>query len=220
MANFIAHSLLPIYHERGYLKAACAPAQPKVVKAATSDDNGTGTKPTFVVATFPLTPGIPYKLTGWNWSGNKAIPSDTLEPFIHAKAGQTANTIQLDNDLRAVQELYGSRGYIVASIKANAEFDDTAQTVVYHLVVNEGAIFHMGELEFRGIDNNLTARLRAAWKIRPGEVYDATYLKEFLPVARKLLPPTLDWDVSTHVTAITTDKTVDVDLQYTAKAPQ
>ena len=53
----------------------------------------------------------------------------------------------------------------------------------------------MGELEFRGIDNNLTARLRAAWKIRPGDVYDATYLKQFLPQARKLLPANLDWEV-------------------------
>ena len=220
MANFIEHAVLPIYHERGYLKTSCATPQPKVVKLATSEPSGTGTKPTFVDVTFPLTPGIQYKLTGWNWSGNKAISSDTLEPFIHAKAGQTANTIQLDNDLRAVQELYGSRGYILAIIKANAEFDDAAQTVVYHLAVNEGDVFHMGELEFRGIDNNLTARLRAAWKLRPGEVYDATYLKEFLPQARKLLPATLDWDVSTHVTAMTNDKTVDVDLQYTAKAPQ
>jgi len=78
----------------------------------------------------------------------------------------------------------------------------------------------MGELEFRGIDNNLRARLRASWKIRPGDVYDSTYLKQFLPQARKLLPANLDWDVEPHVTAITRDKTVDVDLQYTAKATQ
>ncbi len=89
---------------------------------------------------------------------------------------------------------------------------------MYHLVVQEGALYRMGELQFRGLDNNLTARLRAAWKIRPGEVYDATYLKQFLPQARKLLPPTLDWEVDPHVTAIARDKTVDVDLQYTAKA--
>jgi len=78
----------------------------------------------------------------------------------------------------------------------------------------------MGELEFRGLDNSLTAKLRAAWKIRPGDVYDSTYLKEFLPQARKLLPPSLDWEVSSHVTAIAREKTVDVDLQYTAKAPK
>jgi hypothetical protein len=34
------------------------------------------------------------------------------------------------------------------------------------------------------------------------------------------LPPTIDWDVAPHVTAIAKDKTVDVDLEYTAKAPK
>ena len=198
----------------------CGPPQLKVEKPAPSEPSDNTTKPTFVDVTFLPTPGIQYKLAQWDWSGNKAIPSDTLEPFLHAKVGQIANTIQLDKDLRAIQELYGSRGYVLATIKANAEFDDAAGTAVFHLVVNEGAIFHMGELEFRGIDNNLTARLRAAWKIRPGDVYDVTYLKQFLPLAQKLLPPSLDWDVSTHVTALAGSKTVDVDLQYTAKAPR
>jgi outer membrane protein insertion porin family len=220
MSSFIEHSLLPIYHGLGYLKGSCAPPLLKVVKPATSESNGNKQPPTFVDVAFPVTPGIQYKLTRWYWSGNKAIPSDTFEPFLHAKAGQTANTVQLGDDLRAVQTLYGSRGYILATIKADAEFDDAAGTVVYHLVVNEDVIYHMGELEFRGIDNNLTARLRAAWKIRPGDVYDATYLEQFLPLARKLLPASLDWEVSTHVTALPSSKTVDVDLQYMAKAPQ
>jgi outer membrane protein insertion porin family len=192
----------------------------KVVKPVASESNGNKQPPTFVDVAFPVTPGIRYKLTRWYWSGNQAIPSDTFEPFLHAKAGQTANTVQLRDDLRAVQTLYGSRGYILATIKAEAEFDDEAGTVVYHLVVNEDVIYHMGELEFRGIDNNLTARLSAAWKLRPGDVYDATYLEQFLPLARKLLPASLDWEVSTHVTALPSSKTVDVDLQYTAKAPQ
>jgi outer membrane protein insertion porin family len=151
---------------------------------------------------------------------NKNIPGESLQSLLHAKTGEPANTVQLEDDLRAVQVLYGSRGFVTATIKANAEFDDVAGTVSYQLVVTEGPVYHMGELEFRGIDNNLTAKLRAAWKIHPGDVYDATYLKEFLPLARKLLPATIDWDVAPHVTAIPRDRVVDVDLQYTAKAPQ
>jgi outer membrane protein assembly factor BamA len=220
MNNFIEHDLLPIYHEHGYLKASCASARPKVIKADASDSIDNKQPPTFVEVIFPVTPGLQYKLTKWDWSGNKEIPTDQLDPLLHARAGQTANKVQLANDLREVQTLYGSRGYILAAIKVNAEFDDVAGGVAYHLAVQEGALYRMGELEFRGLDNNLTARLRAAWKIRPGEVYDATYLKQFLPQARKLLPPTLDWEVDPHVTAITRDKTVDVDLQYTAKATQ
>jgi outer membrane protein insertion porin family len=219
-SSFIEHVLLPIHHERGYLKASCAPPQPKVVKPAASESSGSKQEVTFVDVTLPVTPGIQYKLTRWDWSGNKEISTDTLQPLLHVKAGQTANAVQLEDDLRTVQQLYGSRGYVTAAIKANAEFDDVAGTVAYRLAVDEGPVYHMGELEFRGLDNNLTARLRAAWKIRAGDVYDATYLKQFLPQARKLLPASLDWEVSSHVTALARDKTVDVDLQYTAKAPQ
>jgi outer membrane protein assembly factor BamA len=220
MSSFVEKSLLPIYREHGYLKASCAAAQPTVVKLGASDSSNNGPPPTFVDVSFPVTPGIQYKVTGWEWSGNKELSTDALQRLLHVKVGQIADMVQLENDLRAVQELYGSHGYILASIKADAEFDRAGPTVAYQLTVNEGLLFHMGELEFRGLDNNLTARLRAAWKLRPGDIYDATYLKEFLPQARKLLPVNMDWDVDPHVTAIAQNKTVDVDLQYTAKAPR
>ncbi len=220
MNSFVEHTLLPIFHEHGYLKATCAPPEPKVVLPTPAEAADTKPGITLVDVVFPVTPGLQYKLDRWDWSGNKQISTGELQPLVHAKVGQTANITELDNDLRAVQELYGSRGYILATVKVGAEFDDAAATVAYHLAVNEDSLYHMGELEFRGIDNNLTARLKAAWKIRPGEVYDATYLQQFLAQARKLLPASLDWEVSPHVTAMTRDKTVDVDLQYTAKAPQ
>jgi outer membrane protein assembly factor BamA len=220
LGTFTEKRVLPIYHERGYLKAACAAPQPKVVKPTPAETSDEKSEITYVDVVLAVTPGEQYKLAGWNWSGNKSVATDELQPLIHAKTGQIANTVRLAEDLRAVQELYGSRGYVVATIKANARFDDAAGTVAYQLVVNEGEVYHMGELEFRGLDNNLTARLRNAWKLRPGDVYDASYLKEFLPQARKLLPANMDWDVASHVTAMSKDKTVDVDLQYTAKAPE
>ncbi|HLX72495.1 MAG TPA: POTRA domain-containing protein, partial [Verrucomicrobiae bacterium] len=220
MSSFIDHGILPIFRERGFLQAACAAAEPKVVKVSGAEPGATGQLPTFVDVTFPVTPGTQYKLSGWQWSGNKAISTQELQPLIHAKIGQVADTIQLNDDLRAVQLLYGSRGYIIAAFNVQTEFDNAAGTVAYLLEVNEGPLFRMGELEFRGLDNNLTARLRAAWKLRPGDVYDASYLQEFLPLARRLLPANLDWQVASHVTAMTRDKTVDVSLEYTAKAPK
>jgi outer membrane protein assembly factor BamA len=140
--------------------------------------------------------------------------------MVRAETGQTANTVRLGDNLKDVQKLYGSRGFLTAAIKPEATFDDAAGTVAIRLDVTEGAVYHMGDLEFRGLDNSLTAKLRNSWKIRFGEVYDATYLSEYLPQAHKLLPPSLDWEVAPHVTANVRDKTVDVDLIYSVKAPK
>jgi outer membrane protein assembly factor BamA len=215
----VQHQLLPVYYARGYLKATFGEPQPKVVKQTTEAEDGPRNQ-TFVDVTFAVAPGQQYKVKSVQWSGNKEFPTDQLQKMVRAEIGQPANTVRLADNLKDVQKLYGSRGFLTASIKANATFDDPTSTVAFTLEVNEGYVYHMGELEFRGLDNSLMAKLRAAWKLRFGEIYDATYIDEYLPAAHKLLPANLDWDVASHVTANVRDKTVDVDIIYSVKAPK
>jgi outer membrane protein assembly factor BamA len=218
--QLVQRQLLPVYHARGFLKAQFGEPQPKVVKSPAADNEDGPRNQTVVDVTFAVTPGIPYKLKSLDWSGNRELSTETLQKMVRAEVGQTADTVRIGDNLKDIQKLYGSRGYVAATIKPDAEFDDAAGMVVLHMDVKEGAVYHMGELEFRGLDNSLTAKLRAAWKIRSGEVYDATYLSEYLPEAQKLLPPSLDWEVASHVTANVRDKSVDVDLIYSVKAPK
>jgi outer membrane protein assembly factor BamA len=220
LENFAQHQLLPVYQERGYLKAAFGEPQPKVVKRPSKQTDEGPRDQTLVDVTFDVTPGQQYKLDKIAWSGNKEFPTEELEKMVRLTPGEPANTVRLNNNLQDVQKLYGSRGYVTATFKADAEYNQTAPTVILHIDVKEGPVYHMGELEFRGLDNSLTAKLRNAWKIRQGEVYDSTYLSDYLPAAQKLLPPSFDWDVASHVTANLRDKTVDVDLIYTVKAPK
>jgi outer membrane protein assembly factor BamA len=216
----VQRQLLPVYYARGYLKAEFGEPQPKIVKQPAAETEDGPRNQTVVDVTFAVTPGLQYKLKGLVWSGNREFPVETLEKMVRAEPGQPANTIRLADNLKDIQKLYGSRGYVTAAIKPDAEFDDTAGVVTIHLDVKEGFVYHMGDLEYRGLDNSLMAKLRAAWKIRQGEVFDSTYLSEYLPAAQKLLPATLDWEVSPHVTANARDKTVDVDLIYAVKAPK
>ena len=216
----VEHQLLPVYYARGYLKAAFGEPQPKVVKKPGTDSEEGPRNLTIVDVTLPVTPGRQYKIKTLQWSGNQLFPTDALEKMVRAQPGEVANTVRLGDNLKDVQKLYGARGYVAATIKPEIEFDDAEGTARIRLDVKEGAQYHMGDLEFRGLDNGLTAKLRNAWKIRPGEVYDATYITEYLPAARKLLPSGLDWDVTPHVTANVRDKTVDVDLIYAVKAPR
>jgi outer membrane protein assembly factor BamA len=216
----VQRQLLPVYYARGNLKAEFGVPQPKVVKLPAAENEDGPRNQTVVDVSFAVTPGQQYKLKSLTWSGNHEFPTETLQKMVRAEPGQPANTVRLGDNLKDIQKLYGSRGFITAAIKPDAEFDDAAGTVVFHLDVKEGYVYHMGELEFRGLDNSLMAKLRNAWKIRFGEVYDSTYLSEYLPAAQKLLPPNLDWEVTPHVTANVRDKTVDVDLIYSVKAPK
>ena len=218
---FVQKDLLPIYRARGYLKAAFGEPQPTPVQQPSAEDIQEGPRNQSVVdVTFAVTPGLQYKLKSLDWSGNKEFPTDALEKMVRTPIGEPANTVRLNDNLKDVQKLYGTRGFITTTVKTIADFEDPTSTVAIHLEVNEGPIYHMGELEFRGLDNSLTAKLRNAWKIRPGDVYDANYLEQYLPEAQKLLPPSLDWQVASHVTANVRDKTVDIDLIYSVKAPK
>jgi outer membrane protein assembly factor BamA len=214
----VQRQFLPVYLAHGYLKASFGAPQPRVAKRDPEADEPRNL--TLVDVTIAVAPGQQYKLDHVEWSGNHEIPTEALQAMVPAKPGQPANTVQLGDYLTAVKTLYSSRGYITASIKPEAQFDDTTGTVSIRLNVDEGSVYRMGDLEFRGVDNSLTAKLRNAWKIRQGEVFDATYLKQYLPAAHKLLPASLDWDIDPHVTANVRDKSVDVDFQLTAKAPK
>ena len=219
--NLLVHrQLLPVYYARGYLKAEFGEPQPKVVKLPSAETEDGPRNHTVVDVTFAVKPGQQYKLKSLEWSGNHEFPTETLQKMVRAEPGQPANTVRLADNLKDIQKLYGSRGFITTTITPDAVFDEGAGTVVIRLDVKEGYAYHMGELEFRGLDNSLMAKLRAAWKIRPGEIYDSTYLSEYLPAAHKLLPPNLDWEVASHVTANVRDKSVDVDLIYSVNAPK
>jgi outer membrane protein assembly factor BamA len=217
----VDRDLLPVYRARGYLQASFGPPEPIAVDQPSAEAVEEGARnQTLVDVTFAVTPGPQYQLKSLSWSGNHEFPTEQLEKLVRAQPGQPANTVRLAEDLKAVQKLYASHGFVGATVKAAAQFDEAAGTVAMAIEVKEGFAFHMGELEFRGLDNSLTAKLRDAWKLRPGDVYDANYLEEYLPAARKLLPASLDWDVDPHVTANARDKTVDVDLVYSVKAPR
>jgi outer membrane protein assembly factor BamA len=215
---FVQRQILPVYHARGYLKAICGEPQPKAVKEPADTEEGLRNQ-TVVDVTFAITPGAQYTLKSLEWSGNHQFPTGTLEKMVRAEPGRPANTVRLTEELQAVQTLYGSRGFIAAAIKLQADFDDAAGTVAFRLQVTEGPVYHMGDLELRGLGNSLTAKLRDIWKLRQGDVYDSTYLDSYVPEARKILPTRLDWEISPHATANIRDKTVDVDIIFSVKSP-
>jgi outer membrane protein assembly factor BamA len=201
---------LPIYLQRGYLKATFGDAQAKVVVQDSPQD-------TTVDVTFPVDPGRQYKLTALDLAGNKVFPTDRLRPLIHIQLNQPANAVQLDTDIEAMKKLYGSRGYMAASVQPEPEIDDANSTVKYVLQVHEGEVYSMGDLEIRGLDSRTTARLQDDWKLRGGDPYDSSYPKRFLEQADKEISLLGDWNASVRESLNPQEKTVDVTLRFVPK---
>jgi outer membrane protein assembly factor BamA len=204
---------LPVYLQRGYLKAAFAPSDAHVLPASSSGD-AQGPAELEVDAVLPVTPGKVYATSGVDWKGASAIGAGELGALIHLPLEQPANAVRLASDLEKVTKLYRSRGYMMVQIKPDAQLNEEKGTVHYDLNVVEGDLFKMGELEITGLDTQARSKVLAAWTLQAGEPYNAEYARKFLRDADALLPRGVAWAVEIHETPDQRDKTVDVEIHY------
>jgi outer membrane protein assembly factor BamA len=207
--NFASSQLLPIYLERGFLKAAFSDPQAKVLRN-TADD-------TELDVQLAVTPGVQYKISDVKWEGNKAFSAEKLQGMIHAVPGQVANLPELQRDIEKARKLYGTVGYMDASIKPQPQFDESTKAVAYTLLVKEGDVFHLGDVDIQGLDGKSVDRLRDAWTLRPTDPYDSSYPMRFFEQTVKLLSAGVTWTVSVHEGVNEEEKTVDVTLRYGIK---
>ena len=214
MAVVAPIDLLPVYLQRGYLKAAFGASSARVVKESSGEQDPLEVQ---VDAIMPVTPGKVYATSAVAWKGNSAVKVDELQGLIHMPAGQPANAVRLMSDLEGVHKLYRSRGYMAAQVTPAAAIDDEKSTVHYDLNVVEGDQYKMGELEIVGLDTGAKAHLQDAWTLREGDPYNADYAKKFLDATNQLLPAGVSWSVSVHEAVDAKDKTVDVTIRFQVK---
>jgi outer membrane protein assembly factor BamA len=206
--------LLPVYLQRGYLKARFGASSARVVKKPSEEQNPGDVQ---VDAIIPVTPGKVYATSDVVWKGNSVVKVDELQGLIHMPAGQPANAVRLMSDLASVRKLYHSRGYMAAQVTPAPTMDDQKSTVHYDLNVVEGDQYKMGELEIVGLDTGATAHLQNAWALHDGEPYNADYAKKFLDATNRLLPGGVSWAVTIHEAVNAEDKTVDVTIRFQAR---
>jgi outer membrane protein assembly factor BamA len=206
--------LLPVYLQRGYLKAAFGPSEGRVVPQSSTPGDTQGPAELQVDAIVPVQPGRVYSTSGVDWKGNSAITIAELAPLLHLPTGQPADAVRLLRDIEKVGKLYRSRGYMTVQIKPDAHLDDEKSTVHYDLDIIEGDLYKMGEVEILGLDTQATARMQLAWTLREGQPYNADYPNKFVNDTGQLLPRGVRWAVSIHETPEAKDKTVAVEIRF------
>lgn len=202
-------TFLPVYLSRGYLKASFGPAQTKVVESTT--------QLTTVDVSIPVERGAQYKLDSIELSGNKALPVDQIHNLLHLQVGQPVDAVQLSKDLDQIKKLFGTKGYMAATVTAESTFDDSQSTVKYNLNITENDVYKMGDLDIQGLDKRTTVKLFDSWKLLGGDVYDSSYVQKFLNGSADQIIEVARWKVGVYESLDPKDKTVDVTLRFDPK---
>ena len=201
-------NLLPVYLARGYLKAHFSDAQAKVAEDGAQ---------TLVDVSFPVAPGLQYKLVKVEWAGNAVLPTDKLQSLIHLNAGEPANAVQLTNDLEEVHKLYGTKGYLFAHADPTPEMDDSSASVSYQLSVTEGDLYRMGELTIDGIPPANEAKMAQQWQLKKADPFDDSYLQRFFKIMYHDVGLKVPYNIIPKRSINQQDKTVDVALHFVPK---
>jgi outer membrane protein assembly factor BamA len=201
-------NFLPVYHAGGYLKAEFAEAQAKVAEDGAQ---------TLVDVSFPVTPGVRYKLTDIKFSGNNVFPAEKLRDLIHLKAGEPANSVELEDDLQQIHKLYGTKGYLFAHADAVPTTADAAETVAYQLNVTEDEMYRMGELNIDGIPPENAKKMLAQWQMKKGDPYDSSYSQRFFSLMYRDFGLHGSYDVVPKEAIDQQQKVVNVALHFVPK---
>jgi hypothetical protein len=162
--------VVPVFRKHGYLRARARPPLGEVDPSC----------PRGVTIRAPIEPGVAYVWDKVIWSGNKIIPAQSLDQMLAMRAGEVANGQKIDLGLAAVIRAYGKQGYVTLQLEPKPEFDDLNKRVALNLAVNEGPQFRMGNLSVLGLSESGSKMFKDIWRIKTGDLYDVTYLGEFL----------------------------------------
>ncbi|MFZ3264759.1 MAG: POTRA domain-containing protein [Terriglobales bacterium] len=214
LAAIARNDFLPLYLERGYLKAAFGPPEPRVVTEPETKPEEAAPSEIDIDVMLPVTPGKMYSVSGVRWTGNSVVTADDAARLFHLATGQPANPVLLARDEEGLSNFYHSRGYMTVQIKPLAEIDDAEASVRYNIQISEGERYNMGELEILGVDSSSKDRLREAWTLREGDPYNAAYTRKFLDDAARFLPRGLQYSTKLDEDLDAKSKTVDVTIRF------
>jgi outer membrane protein assembly factor BamA len=171
---FLTEQVRPIYQKQGYLRAKLGP--PEIRLSGNPNQKLPEQIPVFV----PVTPGAIYKWAGAEWTGNSLLSSATLTGDLDLKNGEIADGMTIEAGLERVREEYAHVGYLDAKIDPAPSYDDRAHTISYKIRIEEGRSYKFDALTITGLSPAAEKRLREAWAIPQGELFDKTIFEEFL----------------------------------------
>jgi len=182
MALYAFEEVRAAYLGAGYLKVSFG-APTATLVASTS-----GGRADSVRVFLPIKLGPQYHFGGITWTGNVAYSVTSLNTMVPFSTGVLVDGNKIQGTWNAIARSYGHIGYMEALLDPTATLDDAAEKVSYRVEVKEGPQYKMGDLIISGLSLDGEKKLRTAWTLSQGSVFDQTYFDDFITKIAKPTP--------------------------------
>jgi outer membrane protein assembly factor BamA len=133
-----------------------------------------------VAVTVPIDAGPAYTWAGVTWTGATALPPAQLDSMVELVPGQSANGMTVEATWQAVQDALADLGYLDATVAPTPHYDDALKHVSYTVAIDQGPQYRMGQLVLSGLSVEGERRIRGAWQIPSGQIFNKGAYDEFL----------------------------------------
>ncbi len=175
----LQHAFENLYQDQGYaaVQVDVEQGDPAVVPPIGSD------QAVEVPYTVTIKEGGIYKAGTIDFPGSEVVTRSEVEK-IRSKYPSGSGR-PLDLFLLAVRDAYHAHGYLDCSVVARPSFKEAAHIVNYSVEAAPGSQYRLASVRFDGAPDAMAARLKFAWKMAPGSVFDENYVSNFATLAQK-----------------------------------
>ena len=179
----LQHAFEDLYQDQGYaaVRVDVAQIDPFIVSDQAVD----------IPYTVTVKEGGVYKLGTIDFPSSALVARADVEKKV-AKY-PTGSGRPLDLFVLAVRDTYHAHGYLDCSIALHPSFNEVAHIVNYSLEITPGPQYRLASVKFDGAPDAMAARLKPAWKMAKGDVFDESYLSGFAAQAQKKDKPLAKW---------------------------
>jgi outer membrane protein insertion porin family len=127
--------------------------------------------------TIPITQGRQYTVGDIRSKGITLFPKDRVMAVVKLKAGDVAGARDIETARQAVNDYFGSRGYIDTRVIVDRNADPVTHVTDLTFIVREGEKAYIRDVEIQGNLRTQDKVIRRELSVYPGDVYDEVKIR-------------------------------------------
>ena len=171
-ADATENFLLQPYFDAGFLDAKLAGFDVKLGPAAADRVR--------VDVAAEVQHGEAYRVSAIQFAGTPLLSQSAFEEGAKLHAGDIASRAQLIATATSIDVAYHRQGYMDEYVDTGVVLDSATHAVSYALKAVPGEQYRLHSVEVQGLPPDAHAQFDIAWKMKPGELYDADYVRTFI----------------------------------------